>query len=378
VRGLIGAGVIGVIVLSVAAVLALGPRRFEGILPLAAVEALESLSGRLPFSAGAVRSGDTPADFLDDTRMGLVAAGPIAAMAGNVPVFRSEVISSYPTRIEGDVPAEITTIRSIMGCLVTPPMPGSVVGYVTSGESDLPMALSTYSDLDLAAGVQDFANLYRSGQTTEPVRPDDLAYEAYDVAVTETSAPVYLVLEAGSGKRIWNIHLAPEARIERVVLLGGDQAGVANVDPVVPVEALLNDGLQECGLRPEHPLTSRQSELAFASLTASEASRQRVEKDAAVEAYARWLRDSFGIDAATMRAGFDRGSLSVVGPVPTGSETMAVYAPISGSRILTSRDSFFEIAGQVPAGEDFAARVKAIATTFAFGNLANLRQGADF
>jgi hypothetical protein len=367
-----------VIVLSVVAVLVLGPRRFEGVLPLAAVEGLEALGSRLPFSAGAIRAGDTPADFLDDTSIGLVAAGPIAAMPGNVPVFRNQVISSYPTRIEGDVPAEITTIRPIMGCLVTPPLEGTVIGYVTSGQSNLPMALSTYSDTDLAAGVQDFVNLYRTGQATEPARPDHLAYQAYDVAVTETSAPVYLVLEAGSGKRIWNIHLAPDARIERVVLLGGDQVGVANVDPVVPVEALLNDGLQDCGIRPAHPLNAGHRDLSSATLTSSEVRALQAERAAAVEGYARWLLDSFGIEAVAMRAGFDRGSLSVVGPVPASVETMAVYAPISGSRILTTRDSFFEIAGQVPAGEDFAARVKAIATTFAFGDLANLRQGADF
>ena len=34
--------------------------------------------------------------------------------------------------------------------------------------------------------------------------------------------------------------------------------------------------------------------------------------------------------------------------------------------------------GQVAEGQDFAARVRAIATDFAFGNLATLNQGVDF
>ena len=55
--------------------------------------------------------------------------------------------------------------------------------------------------------------------------PEALAYQSYDVAVTEVSAPVYLVLQTGPGNRIWNIHAAPGVRIERVVLLGGDQVG---------------------------------------------------------------------------------------------------------------------------------------------------------
>ncbi len=201
------------------------------------------------------------------------------------------------------------------------------------------------------------------------------------MAVTETAAPVYLVLEAGAGKRIWNIHLAPGARIERVVLLGGDQVGVANIDPVVPVEVLPSEGLQACGIRPAHPLNAAHRffrELEAEGVTFAEAERRRTEQAAMVEAYARWLRDTFDLDARADRAGFDFGTLSVVGKVPADAVAKAVYAPISGARILTTQDSFFEIRGQTAEGEDFAARVRAIATSFAYGDLANLMQGAEF
>jgi hypothetical protein len=43
-----------------------------------------------------------------------------------------------------------------------------------------------------------------------------------------------------------------------------------------------------------------------------------------------------------------------------------------------TQDAYFEITGQVGQGEDFPGRVKAIATTFAFGDLTSLRQGVNF
>ncbi|MGB3249892.1 MAG: hypothetical protein WBB13_12090, partial [Tabrizicola sp.] len=71
-------------------------------------------------------------------------------------------------------------------------------------------------------------------------------------------------------------------------------------------------------------------------------------------------------------------TVSVVGPQPGEAEPKAVYARVQGSRIRMTQDSYFEIRGQVAEGEDFAGRVKAIATSFAFGDLKALRQGVAF
>ena len=97
-----------------------------------------------------------------------------------------------------------------------------------------------------------------------------------------------------------------------------------------------------------------------------------------VAAYNTWFHDSFGVPADETRAGFAGGTLSVVGPLPGAVGPKAVYAPIQGARIRATQDSYFEIRGQVAAGEDFAGRVKAIATSFAFGDLKTLRQGVSF
>jgi hypothetical protein len=387
-RGLVNVVLVAGIAVAAIASVVLWPRAYEGILPESLLEGLTEASSAAAPDAEAGRTRDQPADFLIEGPDGLVADGPIAASSGNAAVFIEDTMAGYSTSVSGDVPAEITTIRPIMGCLVTPPLKGSVVGHVVAGQSDLELGLLTYTDSDLALAVQDFVNAYRAlavagkAETALAAVPVGLFYQSYDVIVTEVSAPVYLVLQTGEGNRIWNIHAAPGVRIERVVLLGGGQVGVANLDPVVPVEVILQDGLVACGIRPTLPLNPGHALIAAAASGDGSAAARLAAHDEEVAAYDQWFRDVFGVEAGGSRIGFDRGTASLVGPVPGGQDPeltpKATYGRIAGAKIRTTKDIFFEIPGQVPAGEDFASRVEAVATAFAFGDLANLRQGVDF
>lgn len=380
IRGPISLLIVGAVMLCGVALFALGPGFLLAVLP----ERLGALldRGTIGSFSSTPGSGETASDYLSDASDGLMARGPVAAMSGNRPVFIDDVIIGYTTRVGHDIPAEITTIRPISGCRLTPPLAGTDVGHVTAGATGLKLALFTYADQDLAGAVQGLVDRYRDRGATDVPQPSGLAYDAYDIAVTETRAPVYLVLENAGHNRIWNIHLAPGARIERVILLGGTQAGVANLDPVVPVEVLPGAAMAACGIEPAYPLNPGHrffEELKEGSATLkAEAEAKLIVMQDRIAAYNTWFRDSFGVTADDTRAGFDGGTISVVGPQPGEADAKAVYAPIHGSRIRMTQDSYFEIVGQVPEGEDFASKVKAIATTFAFGDLKTLRQGGGF
>ena len=381
IRGPISMLIVGAVMLAGLAVVMKGPQAFTRYLPEKLATAIDG--GMIGTFDGAVKgSGNRAEDYLDDGTDGLRAHGRIAAMSGNRPVFISDVISGYSTRVGTDIPAEITMVRPISGCRLTPPLAGTAVGHVTAAETGLSLSLLTYNDYDLADAVQGFVDAYRKSGMASPGEGTGLAYQAYDVAVTETRAPVYLVLEnRWDTPRMWNIHLAEGARIERVVILGGGQAGVANLDPVVPVEVILQDGLAACNIAPTYPLND--GHLFFQSMengamSSEEAEEKLAKIDARVEAYDQWFSDSFGLAATDSRIGFDKGTISVVGPVPGEADPKAVFAPIKGAKIRTTQDQFFDIIGQVAEGEDFAARVKAIATSFAFGDLDYLRQGVRF
>ena len=389
IRGPISLVIVGSISVFLFVLVSLGPRAFERFLPESAMAMLEgdgmmqTIGGGGTFSSGDGKSsGKAPSDLIFDGNEGLVARGAIAALAGNRPVFIEDVLDGHVTQVAKAIPAEITTIRPVMGCRLTPPGEGTVVGHVTAGRSELELPLMTYGDATLAAAVQVFVDSYRKLGTGQVQSGSGVSYEAYDVAITETERPVYLVLVNMYGHRIWNLHLAPGARVERVVLLGGDQAGVANLDPVVPVEVISATGLAECGVSPAYPLNS--GHRFFEVLNGGSGSmKEDAEAKFAlmqegIAAWNSWFRDSFGIAADETRAGFDAGMVSVVGPVPGEGQPKAVYAPVEGARIRMTQDQYFEIRGQSPATESFAGRVEAIATRFAFGDLKFLRQGVSF
>lgn len=377
-RRLINLVVAGAVVLAAASLALFGPRPFEAWLPqglYAFTERLVGPEGLLQL--GAVRPGDVPADFLADGPDGLVATGPVAASAGNEPVFISSILAGHVTRLDQAVPAEITTIRPILGCRLTPPLPGTVVGHAYAGESGMALPILSYGDKQLALAIADFVARYRKADTATATEIPGIAYQAYDVAVTDTSAPVYLVLVAGEGNWIWNIHLAEGVRIERVVLLGGSQAGVANLDPVIPVEVLRNDGLAECGIAPAYPLNPGHLD-NHATASDSEARARRDRQAELANAFDIWFRDSFGVTASESRVGYDRGLMSLIGPVPATADRMARYRLVAGGQISMTEDTYLEIRGQVAEAESFVGRVTALTTRFAFGDLGTLRQGVDF
>lgn len=381
IRGPISLVIVGAVMLAGLAVVVKGPQALTRYLPEKLASAIDG--GMIGTFDGSVKgAGEKASDYLHDDVDGLTVHGPIAAMAGNRPVFIADVLTGHTTQISGDIPAEITMIRPISGCRLTPPLQGTAIGHVTSASTGRPLPLLTYDDEDLAAGVQGLVDAYRNGGSEIVSVPANLAYEVSDVAVTEARAPVYLVLESGSGNRIWNISLAPGARVERVVLLGGTHVGVANLDPVVPVEVLPGAALTGCGIDPYYALNPGHR---FFEVLKSGTGTEKAEAEAKysvmqerADAYDTWFRDSFGVPAGDTRAGFDNGAVAVVGPQPGEAEPKAVYAPVQGSRIRMTQDSYFEIKGQAPEGEDYAGRVKAIAKSFAFGDLNTLRQGVEF
>lgn len=386
-RRLISLVVVTSLLGGVAAVTVFGPRLFDRVLPTAALDLVAGLVGPKGLVGGGGGGGETvtagmvPADFLVDGADGLVATGPIAATVGNQPVFIRDVLAGYPADVRQAIPATVITMRPILGCLLTPPQPGSLVGYASGSGTSQPMALVSYDDANLATGVADFVERYRKRGIAAPVPGDAFAFQAQDVVVTETATPVYLVLESGGGNRIWNIHLAEGARIERVVLLGGAQSGVANLDPVVPVEVILDDGLGACGIRPAYPLNAghRLVQPAEAGLAASSGAKAAVAANAeAVAAYDIWFRDAFGVRASEARVGFAAGTVAVIGPTPADAGSEVSYAPIVGADIRTTEATYFEIVGQVEAGQDYGGRVMTLATGFAFGDLSILRQGVGF
>jgi hypothetical protein len=332
---------------------------------------------------GGQRTAETPQELLSDSSDGWRAEGPIAALAGGGAAFIDDVIDGYSTRVKGDAPARTETLAPLQGCQPTRPSAEAAVAHARASDSDKPtLGLATYNDADLAAAVQSFAAHVRATGTKPRPSLDRLAFEAYDVAVTETARPVYLVLEAGAGQVIFNVHMAPGARLERVVILGGDQAGVANVAAEVPVEVMRGPELAACGLVPFYPLNPNHlffQSIANGVIKEDEAQTRQAEFASLAQAWDAAFTGMFGVGAIeSLAGGWSRGGLSVAGPVPASPEVRAVWAPIEGSVMRLTLDQYVDHRGLEGQGADFASTVEAVATAFAWGDLKTLKRGVQF
>ncbi len=385
VRGPVSMAIAMAVMLFFFALVGLGPRAFEGVLPEPAIAWIETSGG---FGSGfggmtggarglAGAEGEDPLDRLADSSDGWKVRGPLAALAGGAAAFPDQVIAGYSTRVAGDAPGPAEPLTPRADCRPVPPTAGAMLAHVAiAGDTGLALALSTYDDADLAHAGQVFVNVYRKTGMKNPFGPAGHAYQAFDVAVTETARPVYLVVEATGGLPLVNLHFAPGARLERVVLLGGNQMGVANLPPGVPVEAVLSPVLRACGAVPFYPLNP--GHLYFqtvenGAIRADEVAGYEARQAAAEQAWAQAFRDMFGADAAATLAGNWQGlTLAVAGPVPETPEARAVWTPVKGAPVLLTSGQYLETAGMRREGRGFDARVEAIVRAFAWGDLSNL------
>jgi hypothetical protein len=381
--------IIGFISLVMLALVFRGPQVFEGILPESAMAFLDdmSLGGVVQMGGGNTQatSGDDPMSQLRDSTDGWKSSDKIAALPGNRAVFVSDVVSGRRVNaIKGTAPASVDRLEPLAGCAFTPPTADAFVGHVSSwGDPKTTLALATYNDTDLANAVRQFAKIYRKAGIKQIQGLKQLKFSAFDVVVTETEKPVYLVLQGSNRMWLWNIQLAPGARLERIVLLGGTQAGVVNIDPAVPVEVLRDAEAVACNfpgavypLNPGHMLFQS---LQAGHLDPAEAEETLGKIAASNAAYDAWFRRSFGVSAnETMAGNWYGGSIAVVGPVLGDGQERVVWQPVKNGRARITFDTYVDYPALAAEGADFTSRVVAIATSFAWGDLKNLKQEVNF
>ncbi len=387
--------IVGFITLFMFALVGFGPRFLEKILPESTLVWIEdndgfggllSMSGTVDMADGGGTKGDPkdPYSHLRDTGDGWQGSARIAALPGNQPVFVADVLDGRRAEARNVAPQTVGVLQPVTDCRFTPPQAGSFVAHIGAlGNPPYTMALSTYGDAELAKAVRQFAKIYRKSGRKQVHGLSDLSFTDFDVIVTETQRPVYLVLESPHDMRLWNILLAPGARIERVVLIGGRQAGVANLDPAVPVEVMRNAELQACGV-PDAQYPLNPGHMLFQSLEAGIMSQDEADESLGriatrVAAYERWFHESFGVSASDTLAGnWKGGTVAVAGPVPTDPAARAVWHPVKDGPALITTDAYVEYPALKAEGADFASRVVAIATAFAWGDLKNIKQGVEF
>ncbi|PJI85188.1 hypothetical protein BC777_3187 [Yoonia maricola] len=301
---------------------------------LASVVSSEDPTARAPED---IPETDTMSD------QGVTLASPAVLHTGTEPLALTDVVMqvSLPT-IDTATGNIIPVVRNPQ-CTLRSPTQGETVMGVRIENALLPAPVHVFSNAQLTdTTLQNIKTVTQNG--ADPL--DDMALSGektvLDVFVTDTSAPLYLVLQNIGPGIVWTLHAAPQVEIAHVALIGSDFSGVANLPNDATVEALLvsdflpphqygaDDVARDCMIRPWRTpqpdwIGSRKSEAGSLSYQNQMSSYAK-----GFAAYNSWYTATLGVDAAANTVTARDAAHVLLGPRP---DAPFGYAPLAGQDI---------------------------------------------
>lgn len=306
--------------------------------------------------------------------------GPTLASPAVVTATDPLTLNDIATQVS--LPDDDTMIGDIIpivrnpSCELRAPLASEKIAGVRIENALMPAPLSAFSDQQLADQVLQNIKAVTQGDAA-PGQPMQLAGRktSLDVFVTDTSAPLYLVLQNMGPGVIWNLQAAPDVEIAHVAIIGSDFSGVANLPPATTVEALLvsdfvptyqygaDDTPRACMIRPwrnPQPDWIGSLKTQAGSLTAQ---NQMYSYTKGYQAYNRWFTQTLGVDAASNTITARDAAHVLLGPQP--AEPL-VYRSIAGRDIhmMEADNQFF---GDATTRKDAAERLHLDLLTAAVG-----------
>ncbi len=288
-----------------------------------------------------IPTGD-PAESLRRDIHGYVA--PIGVMVGlnEKAYWVQNAVSGWTETTADDVPAEIEVLARKGNCKFTEPKSNELVAKVMTNTGGMKAGVFATSRARIGEiAVRYIKRLQDKGSDAAVLTDfeDDMP-GVVDVIVTETSQPVYLVLSHNHDV-LFNIHLAADAKLARVALVGPGTAGVANVPADVPVESLDGEASLSCKVVPirrpaEHWTMLRN----FKEISNSD--EELAKFNGFVSRYASWFKSNFKVSFEPDLAGVSFASHVLVGPMPQTLESRVTFRPVQGSLVrISNRDVVF-------------------------------------
>ena len=281
-----------------------------------------------------VPTGD-PAKLLDTEMRGYEA--PVGVMMGlnEKPYWVQSALAGFRAAKNGDEPATFETLRSSGGCTFPAPKPDEILAKVHVDKSKMESAVYTASRVTMGERTQKYIENYKAGHDIVPLNIDDDRMGIVDVVVTEKTKPVYLVI-AYSSSTIFNIQLAEGASLSHIALVGFGTAGIANVDPSIPMEVLNGKAMQSCNVL---PVRQPADHWEFVQNAKEDPNLKDVpaKNFSMYNAFSNWYRENFGASSGPDAVGAAGASHVLVGPLPESPESRVKFKSLEGTTLLLSK-----------------------------------------
>jgi len=287
-------------------------------------------------------------------------------------------LADVPMRPGYERPAAVRAVPAAEGC--TPPAvgPGEKLAKVHVADATLPSGYHAVTDRELAEGAATFlSRLQRAPGPSEESPPADTdPVNMVNVVLTDTGAPLYLVLQASHAPVLWNLHAAPGVRVAQVVLVGFPGQAVSPPTPDTPVTMLpVGPGCAPQPWRDTAAHWARQpNERADMPDSSGGPGGGTFREKAAYRhaLYDTWFETVFGEPFEPGAVGAWEAPHVLVGPMPASAEARAVYRPLAGATIVAHEGPLLYVSPPEERERDIADRRLALALDAAGGDLSIL------
>lgn len=286
----------------------------------------------------------SPAQSLKTDRFGYQAGSEVVVGKDNSLSWLKAVVTGY-SPVEGERPAKVSWLETTQGCRFPLPSVGDKLVHVHTNETNQVSDVFALSQADVLERAQAYVSQWQNDGKDPGINSNRSGdrLRVVNVIVTETEAPVYLVL-AGGFDTLWNVQKSPDARIARVAIIGTRNAGIVNLEPGTPVTVLAGNTIKGCKVSP-----SRRPQpywrVVEAAKGGDQTSKEAVaSRNAIYNRYDSWFRASFGKASEEVTVGIDRMNHAIVGPLPASLEKRLPYRGITDATVQLARTDYAFVA----------------------------------
>lgn len=286
-----------------------------------------------------------------------------------------DAVSGYRRSGEDMLPAKVTKLKR-SGCSFPRPKDGQAVyaAHVEGGVQS--SSIHHFSKRQLAKRAESFVRAYVKYKGKMPSGMTFTAGSAMrtvNAVVTETQKPVFLVLASGSDV-VWNIQKAPGAAIDRIVVLSGRMAGLANVPEGTKVHAVYGSGLRRCGVQPAR-IPEKHWRFVQNVAELGTGADKLAENRKRAGSFGFWLRKNFGISHKAVIGDAELSNV-LFGEMPAGDAGLP-FKPIGEAHVMLSPADHLLVAPKTDFEQASRNLVREAAVRAAGGDLEKLVAGVN-
>lgn len=270
---------------------------------------------------------NAPLSTLSDR--GLILNPGLVANAARTELTVDQIAAGYDPSRPDLVPGKVEMFDPNAECTLRKPNADEVLHNVRLETGTGPTDLHVVSDAQMGAalsehieGVTAVGKKYQIGKTANG------RMRRVDVFVTDSSAPVYLVLQSLGGNALWNVHRGPGVDISHVALIGGTSGvvlpgemefeAIRVRDFVSSDEFGANDEIRPCMVRPYRAPEPHWPAQQKANDNNTLYVNQIHSFATGFRAFDAWFTGVTGQDANTNLVAAQGAAHVLVGPVPAG------------------------------------------------------------